>query len=81
MLREVCSSYPHTAAVLCPSERAALLVACILCSFAFLVQRTQIMIINIFIVYDKATPHTENIRGLNLAVVKITTVRVTKLPL
>jgi hypothetical protein len=30
---------------------------------------------------DKAKPNTENIRGLNLAAVKPTTVQVTKLPL
>jgi hypothetical protein len=34
-----------------------------------------------FAVYDKAKPDTENIRGLNLAVVSLTTVQVTKLPL
>jgi hypothetical protein len=30
---------------------------------------------------DEARPDTENIRGLNLAVVKLMTVQVTKLPL
>jgi hypothetical protein len=30
---------------------------------------------------DKAKPDVENIKGLNLAVVKLTTVQVTKLPL
>jgi hypothetical protein len=30
---------------------------------------------------DKAKPDTENIRGLNLAAVKLTTVQVNKLPL
>jgi hypothetical protein len=30
---------------------------------------------------DKARPFTENIRGLNLAAVKHTTVQVTRLPL
>jgi hypothetical protein len=31
--------------------------------------------------YHKAKPDTENIRGLNLAAVKLTTVHVAKLPL
>jgi hypothetical protein len=39
------------------------------------------MRMNMFVVKDKAKPDTENIRGLNLAVVKLTTVQVTKLPL
>jgi hypothetical protein len=30
---------------------------------------------------DKVKPDTENIRGLNFAVVKLTTVQVTRLPL
>jgi hypothetical protein len=34
-----------------------------------------------FVVQDKAKPVIENIRGLNLAVVKLTTVQVAKLPL
>jgi hypothetical protein len=34
-----------------------------------------------FAVRDKAKPEIENIRGLNLAVVKFTIVQVTKLPL
>jgi hypothetical protein len=37
------------------------------------------MRMNIFIVWDKAIPDIENIRGLNLAVVKLTTVQMTKL--
>jgi hypothetical protein len=41
----------------------------------------QIMRTNMFAVYDKVKPDIENIRGLNLAVVKPTTVQVTKLPL
>jgi hypothetical protein len=36
---------------------------------------------NKFAVKDKVKPDTENIRGLNLAAVKLTTVQVTKLPL
>jgi hypothetical protein len=36
---------------------------------------------NMFAVYDKAKPDIENIKGLILAVVKLTTVEVTKLPL
>jgi hypothetical protein len=32
-------------------------------------------------VWDKAKPDIENIRGLNLAVVKLTTFQATKLPL
>jgi hypothetical protein len=39
------------------------------------------MITNMFAVYDKVKPDTENIRGLILAMVKLTTVQVTKLPL
>jgi hypothetical protein len=34
-----------------------------------------------FVAYDMAKPDTENIRGLNLAAVNLTTVQVTKLPL
>jgi hypothetical protein len=34
---------------------------------------------NMFAVNDKAKPDTENVRGLNLAVVKLTIVQVTKL--
>jgi hypothetical protein len=34
-----------------------------------------------FVVWDKAKPDVENIRGFNLVVVKHTTVQVTKLPL
>jgi hypothetical protein len=34
-----------------------------------------------FALQDKAKPDTENIRGSNLAVVKLTTVQMTKLPL
>jgi hypothetical protein len=33
------------------------------------------------VAYDKAKPDKENTGGLNLAVVKLTTVQVTKLPL
>jgi hypothetical protein len=36
---------------------------------------------DMFAVLDKAKLDIENIRGLNLAVVKLTTVQVTKLPL
>jgi hypothetical protein len=36
---------------------------------------------NMFVSYDKAKQGTDNIRGLNLAVVKLTTVQVTKMPL
>jgi hypothetical protein len=39
------------------------------------------MSMNMFVVQDKAKPDTENIRGLNLAVVKLTTIQVTELPL
>jgi hypothetical protein len=39
------------------------------------------MRMNMFAVYDKAKQDIENIRGLNLAVVKLTTVQVTKVPL
>jgi hypothetical protein len=39
------------------------------------------MRMNIFAVQEKAKPGIENIRGLNLAVVKLTAVQVTKLPL
>jgi hypothetical protein len=41
----------------------------------------KIMRMNMFAVYDKVKPDIENIRGLNLAVVKLTTVLATKLPL
>jgi hypothetical protein len=34
-----------------------------------------------FVAKDKAKPNKENIKGLNLAAVKLTTVQVTKLPL
>jgi hypothetical protein len=36
---------------------------------------------NIFAAQDKAKPDIENIRGLNLAVVKLMTIQVIKLPL
>jgi hypothetical protein len=39
------------------------------------------MRMNVFEAYDKAKPDMENIRGLNLAVVKLMNVQVTKLPL
>jgi hypothetical protein len=39
------------------------------------------MRMNIFAVQDKAKPDIENKRGLNSAVVKLTTVQMTKLPL
>jgi hypothetical protein len=39
------------------------------------------MRMNTFAVQDKMKPDIENIRGLNLAVVKFTTVEMTKLPL
>jgi hypothetical protein len=41
----------------------------------------KIMRMNMFAVGVKAKPDIENIGGLNLAVVKLTTVQVTKLPL
>jgi hypothetical protein len=41
----------------------------------------KIMRMNMFVVQDKAKPDVENVRGFNLAVVKLTTVQVTKLPL
>jgi hypothetical protein len=37
--------------------------------------------IKIFVVYDKAKPDIENIKGINLEVAKLTTVQMTKLPL
>jgi hypothetical protein len=36
---------------------------------------------NMFMVYGKVKPDIENIRGLNLAVVKLTTIQGIKLPL
>jgi hypothetical protein len=39
------------------------------------------MRINMFMVQDKAKPDLENIRGLNFAVVKLTTFQATKLPM
>jgi hypothetical protein len=39
------------------------------------------MRMNMFAVLDKAKPDIEDVRGLNLAAVKLTTVLVTKLPL
>jgi hypothetical protein len=39
------------------------------------------MRMNMFVVWDKAKPDVENIRGLNFAVVKLTTVQMTNLPL
>jgi hypothetical protein len=39
------------------------------------------MRMNMFAAYGKAKPDIENIRGLNLAGVKITTVQMTKMPL
>jgi hypothetical protein len=39
------------------------------------------MKMNIFAAKDKAKPDVENIRGLNVAVVKLMTVQVTKLSL
>jgi hypothetical protein len=41
----------------------------------------KIMKMNMFAVWDKMKPDIENIRGLNLAMVKIKTVQVNKLPL
>jgi hypothetical protein len=41
----------------------------------------KIMRINMFTAPDKAKPDTENVRDLNLAAVKLTTIQVTKLPL
>jgi hypothetical protein len=39
----------------------------------------KIMRMNMFLVQDKAKPDIESIRGLNLTVVKLTTVQMTKL--
>jgi hypothetical protein len=39
------------------------------------------MRMNMFAVLDKVKPDVENIRGLKLAIVKLTTVQVTKQPL
>jgi hypothetical protein len=39
------------------------------------------MRMNMFAAYDKTKPDIENIRGLNLAAAKFTTVQVIKLPL
>jgi hypothetical protein len=39
------------------------------------------MRMNIFPAYDKARPDIENIRGLKLAAVKLTTIEVANLPL
>jgi hypothetical protein len=39
----------------------------------------RIMRMNMFAVQDKAKPDKENMKGLNLAVVKLTTVQMTKL--
>jgi hypothetical protein len=39
------------------------------------------MRVNLFALQDKVKPDIENIRGINLAVVKLTTVQVRKLPL
>jgi hypothetical protein len=39
------------------------------------------MRMNMFAAQDKAKPDIENVRGLNLAAVKLTTVQITKLPL
>jgi hypothetical protein len=41
----------------------------------------EIMKMQMFAILDEAQPDTENIRGLNLATVKRTTVQVTKMPL
>jgi hypothetical protein len=41
---------------------------------------SKIMKMKMFVLLDKARPHTENIRGLNLAAVMCTTVQVSKLP-
>jgi hypothetical protein len=38
------------------------------------------MKMKMFVPLDKARPHTENIRGLNLAAVTCTTVQESKLP-
>jgi hypothetical protein len=40
----------------------------------------KIMKMKMFVTLDKARPHTENIRGLNLAAVMCTIVQVSKLP-
>jgi hypothetical protein len=39
------------------------------------------MAMKVFAILDKAKPDVENIRGLNLAAVRYTTVHVTRLPL
>jgi hypothetical protein len=39
------------------------------------------MTIKMFAILDKAKPNIENIRGLNLAALRHTTVEVTRLPL
>jgi hypothetical protein len=39
------------------------------------------MRMNMFMVQDKAKPDIENIRGLNLAEVKLMAIQMTKLPL
>jgi hypothetical protein len=41
---------------------------------------STIMKIKMFAILDKAKPNTENIRGLNLAAVKCTTVQAPELP-
>jgi hypothetical protein len=41
----------------------------------------KIMRMNMFAIQDKVNAYTENIRGLNLAVVKLMTIQMTKLPL
>jgi hypothetical protein len=41
---------------------------------------SKTMKMKMFSTLDKARPHTENIRGLNLAAVTCTTVQVSKLP-
>jgi hypothetical protein len=39
------------------------------------------MKMNMFAIYVKAKPDIESVRGFNLAVVKLTTIEVSKLPL
>jgi hypothetical protein len=41
---------------------------------------SKIMKMKMFVTLDKARPHTQNIRGLNLAAVMCTTVQVSRLP-
>jgi hypothetical protein len=44
-------------------------------------QQAEVMIAEMFAILGKAKPVTENIRGLNLAAVKHTTIQVSRLPM